>query len=132
MGGAPSAARPGGVRAESGPRRSGEMVIPSIEEDVEEEEEEVFDGDVFVEEVDDFGPRLVIPTDHDASAGAAGGTDTEPVSPLSPLPSAGHQEVPEPTVLAGGGVPLTAHALARMEEEDNEGKASIEDVKSGG
>lgn len=123
IGGSP--ARPGGVRADSGPRKSGEMVIPAIEEDVEEEEE-VLDEEVEVEEIDQFGPRLVIPSDFDAAAGAAGGgTDTEPVSPLSPLPSAGQEQFPDSPPAPSGGIPLTAHALARMEEEE-EGKTGAD------
>lgn len=128
MGGSPSTTRAGG-RADQASRKSGEMGIAAIEED--EEEEDVFDDGMEVEEVDQFGPRLVIPlSDPDASAGALGvdaGTDTEPVSPLSPLPSAGLEDFPLDSApgASSGGVPLTAQALAKMEEEVEEGGGSI-------
>lgn len=83
-----------------------------LEED-EEEEDDVEDVD---DEVENFGPELVLPSDGEAGDGAY----TEPVSPMSPL--AIHEErdpMADSAAAAngGGGVPLTADALAKMEEQ---------------
>jgi len=89
-------------------------MIPGITEEDEEEDEEV--EDLEVEEVDHFGGEAVMTSDLDA---AVDETFTEPVSPLTPLPPAEH-ETRELDPVKGGGVPLTAEALAKMEEEEEE------------
>ncbi|KAK5173631.1 uncharacterized protein LTR77_002312 [Saxophila tyrrhenica] len=99
-----SSSRPTSV----GPRKSGEM-IPGITEEDEDE-------DMEVEEVDQFGPELVLSTHiNDAAREESEAVYTEPVSPISPLPRTQHDEV----VGNGSGVvPLTAEALRVKEEED--------------
>ena len=100
------------------PGKGGDLVIPAIEED-EEEEEEIVEDDVFVEGHDGLSPRLVIPSSFDATPGAASGVDTEPVSPLSPLPPP-HEDFFNTSSGGGVGLPLTAHALSMMQEEEND------------
>lgn len=78
--------------------------------------------DMEVEEVDHFGPELVLP-----GSELEEGTGTEgAMSPLSPLPPVGDDDAagaaPSSAMTAGKGVggkvPLTAEALAMMEEEE--------------
>ena len=114
IGGSPSNfARSTNSRPTSVARKSGEM-IPGITEEDEEEEDEM--EDLEVEEVDHFGAEVALTSDLDA---AVDDTFTEPVSPLTPLPPAEH-ETRELDPAKGGGVPLTAEALAQMEEEEEE------------
>ena len=120
MGGSPSGFnRTTGSRSNSVPRKSGEM-IPGITEEDEDVEmmEETMEEEMEIEEVDQFGPELVVPSDIEADSAAP---YTEPVSPLSPLPP-GQGEAPDSTrnAAGSGGVPLTAQALAKMQEEEEE------------
>ena len=107
----------GSRRSGSIPRKSGEMIPGITEEDEEEmleEEEEEMDG----EEVDAFGPELVLPSDVSAAVEADG-----EVSPLSPTPLE-RQQPPEFPEKPGSSVqPLTAQALAKMQEEEEEKEA---------
>ena len=111
MGGSPSNfGRTANSRSNSVPRKSGEMIHGITEEDEEEDEE-----DMEVEEVDHFGAELGPASDINVPVDDVGNTYTEPVSPLSPLPPT---EIESKAV--NGGVPLTAEALAMMEEEEEE------------
>ena len=114
----PSGSRSGSVQG----RKSGE--ITGITEEDEEEVDE--DGEV-IEEVDQFGPELgaVITMVED-------GPLEEPTTPLSPMHHLmeEHDDFPSmngEAVNEGGKVPLTAHALAMMmeEEEAKEEKAAV-------
>lgn len=89
---------------------------PGIIEEDEEEDEEM--EDMEVEEVDHFGNEVALHSD--GNGDGEGETYTEPVSPLTPLPSAEHPPVLDLDSKKGGGVPLTAEALAKMEEEEEE------------
>jgi hypothetical protein len=89
-------------------------MIPGITEEDEEEDDEM--EDLEVEEVDHFGAEAALTSDLDV---AVDDTFTEPVSPLTPLPP-GEHEKRELDPAKGGGVPLTAEALAKMEEEEEE------------
>lgn len=91
--------------------------MPGVEE---EDEDEVY------EEVDQFGPDLRIVVD--AFSGLDEGTTdagdaTAPVSPMSPMMEGESDMLGAATsdagVKNGGGVPLTAEALAQMEEEND-------------
>lgn len=86
-------------------------MIPEI---MEEDEDEEMDE---IEEVDQFGPEIIVPSDLDAAVTDTGEPYTEPVSPISPLPSR-DEDRPEPKRSGSGGVPLTAEALAKMQEEE--------------
>ena len=102
------------------------MITGITEEDEEEEEEEVdgFEDLEADEEVDQFGPELVLHTTHTGNLGnGVGDVATEPVTPVS---------VSTPLAESGGGVALpglvetstktrlTAEALAKMEELEEE------------
>lgn len=127
-----------GSRSASVPGRpSGEM-MPGVEEEDEDEE-----GDVY-EEVDQFGPDLRIVVDgfvvDEPATSAEGENFTAPVSPMSPMLE-GEMELLGSSAAAvaaaaavavnssgdagvegngnSGGVPLTAEALAKMEEEND-------------
>jgi hypothetical protein len=110
-------------------------MMPGVEE---EDEDEIY------EEVDQFGPDLRIVVD--AFSGLDGGTTdagdlTAPVSPMSPgmegeLDPIATAAISDAGVKNGGGVPLTAEALAMMEEENDakeaeEVRKEKEKVKAG-
>lgn len=107
-------------------RPSGEM-MPGVEE---EDEEEVY------EEVDQFGPDLRIVVDGFSGLGEET-TDAEdataPVSPMSPMMEGEMYPIDNTVsgagVKGGSGVPLTAEALAQMEEENDAQEA--EEVRKG-
>ncbi|KAK4542122.1 hypothetical protein LTR36_007153, partial [Oleoguttula mirabilis] len=104
-----------GRRSGSVPGRpSGEMITGITEE--EEEEQDDMMEDMEVEEVDQFGPELVLPGSA-LEEGGAGEASEEPISPLSQLPAVGDEQLGS-IAEAGGKVPLTAEALAKMEEEE--------------
>ncbi|KAK5122432.1 hypothetical protein LTR85_004016 [Meristemomyces frigidus] len=106
----------GGSRSNSVPRRSGEMITGITEED-EEDEDEMEDMDV--EEVDHFGPELVLPGGELEEAVGGDVAEEEPISPMSQLPAADEAEEEAPgSAGKAGKVPLTAEALAKMEEEE--------------
>ena len=107
VGGSPSAfGRAAGSRSNSVPRKSGELFHGITEEDEDEADE------TEVEEVDHFGGELGLTTsDGEVVVDEA---DTEPVSPLSPMPV----EHEQPLVSAvGNGVPLTEEALAEKDKQ---------------
>ncbi|CAK4029282.1 serine threonine- kinase [Lecanosticta acicola] len=115
-------------------RPSGEM-MPGVEE---EDEEELEDDDGDYEEVDHFGPELVVATSDAGMTGRSGG-DTEPASPLSPSPGQEEEDPLGPggnaeALKSSGGVPLTAEALAKLDTEeerkDKEGIRSLEMEKA--
>lgn len=83
-------------------RKSGEPTLEGVEEDEEEDVEE----DDEVDEGEVFGGAGDLATPDELA------TDTEPVSPMSPL--AGEHE--------GSGMPLTAEALAQMQAEEEKRK----------
>lgn len=114
LGGSPSAfARTSGSRASSVPRKSGEMIHGITEEDEEELED-----DMEVEEVDQFGPELQIPSDNDLAVDDVGEIYTEPASPLSPLPMTPGENPMEVKRSGSGGTRLTAEALALKQQEE--------------
>ena len=117
IGGSPSSHlnRAANSRSNSLPRKSGEMIPEITEEDEEEDEIE----DLEVEEVENFGPRFLLSSDLDAAVDDTGEVYTEPVSPMSPL-TPKVDEPPTQNRSGSGGVPLTAEALAKMEEEEEE------------
>lgn len=104
---------------------------------VEEEDEEEGDEEVY-EEVDQFGPDLRIVVDGfvdvEGTTTDAGGEYTAPVSPMSPMMEQETDLLSKAAVDAGvkdgGGVPLTAEALAMMEEENDKQEAA-EEVRKG-
>lgn len=103
-------------------RRSGEGAVIS---GIEEEEENEFDD---VEEVDHFGPELGAATPVDGAVeeedeDEEGAVGTDIGSPQSPLvtPLDEHPDIDLPIADGGGGEPLTAEALKKMEEQE-EGK----------
>ena len=118
IGGSPSNPhRTANSRSNSIPRKSGEMITGITEEDEEEDEDM---EDMEVEEVDHFGAELAGASEIDAAIEENGETHTEPVSPLTPLPAPEH-DVAEPDLkgsVGSGSVPLTAEALAKMNEEE--------------
>lgn len=86
---------------------------------LEEDEEEVdeMDEEMEVEEVENFGPELVLPSDEPY---------TEPVSPMSPLP--GEKELGPGSAQGNrGGMPLTADALAKMEAQEGKKSPTVEE-----
>ena len=91
-------------------------MIPGITEEDEDEDDM---EDLEVEEVDHFGPELVLPSDVEGAVDDSGETYTEPVSPLSPLPPPERAETPDSRRPSSSGVPLTAEALAKMNEEES-------------
>lgn len=103
-------------------------MMPGVEE---EDENEVY------EEVDQFGPDLRIVVDGFSGLDEAttdAGDATAPVSPMSPIMAEGETDpalnaVSGAGVKNGGGVPLTAEALAQMEEENDAQEA--EEVRMG-
>ncbi|KAK4500365.1 hypothetical protein PRZ48_008554 [Zasmidium cellare] len=97
-------------------RPSGEM-MPGVEEEDEEEEMEEY------EDVDHFGPELQITS---GEAPSEMGPDTEPVSPLSPLPGQ-EEENPLDAATSTNSVPLTAEALAKLGEEEDKKEAEKQD-----
>lgn len=97
------------------------MIQGITEEDEEAEDTE----DLEVEEVDHFGPELVLPSDAEAVELDVGEIYTEPVSPLSPLPPPEHAEPPDSRRASSSGVPLTAEALAKMNEEEEKKDKSV-------
>ena len=110
LGGSPSSHlnRTANSRSNSVPRKSGEMIPGITEEDEEEEEMEI-------EEVDQFGPELILSSDVDAPADDEHGEIyTEPASPMSPLPPARDAPTEPKRSGSGGGLPLTAEALAKI------------------
>ncbi|KAK3700009.1 hypothetical protein LTR37_016169 [Vermiconidia calcicola] len=115
-GGSPSgyARNTANSRSNSVPRKSGEMIQGITEEDEEDE-------DMEVEEVDQFGPELAMPSTASAM-GDSGGVYTEPACPFSPVspPAAADGTMPP------GSVPLTAEALARKQEEEEQKERIIE------
>lgn len=88
-------------------------MIPGITE--EDEDELEMDEDMEVEEVDQFGPEIGGPSDHELVVDDAGEIYTEPVSPLSPLPNAEEDPI---DATRSGSVPLTAQALAQKQEQE--------------
>lgn len=116
-----SSSRSGSVQG----RRSGEM-ITGITEEEEEEGEELDDEEV--EEVDHFGPELVVPGNRvDVYEGGDG--NGVPISPVSLLaeesPVSPHSTAASAGIVEGNKVPLTAAALAKM-EEDEEDKEEVD------
>jgi len=122
----PSNSRPGSLQG----RTSGERITGITEEDEDEEmvEEEMAwekgedvdeDGEM-LEEVDQFGPALGAVVTRESVR-----THEEPETPVSPFGlTDGHGQLPNGDPHAthaaaneGGQVPLTAKALAKMEEE---------------
>jgi len=99
-------------------RRSGE-IITGITEEEEEEGGELDDEEV--EEVDHFGPELVLPGNRIDiyEDGDGNGVPTSPASLLAEEPpKSPHSNAPSAGVGEGKKVPLTAAALAKMEEEE--------------
>ena len=90
-------------------------MIPGITE--EDEDELDMDEDMEVEEVDQFGPELVLSSDLDAIVDEPGGIYTEPVSPLSPMLRV-DDELVDAKRTGSSGVPLTAEALQMKLEQD--------------
>lgn len=96
-------------------------MIMGITEEDEEEEDDM--EDMEEEEVDQFGPELVavnsngLPGSELAGGGAGSEMTADPTSPLSPLPG-GEDDPPRTSTGSTGKVPLTAEALAKMEEEE--------------
>ena len=118
-----------GSRPNSMVRKSGEMMI--MEED--EDEEEATDQDMDVEEVDHFASAseltLTLPGDLESAIQGHGGGgsftgDVSPMTPLTPLPREVVDE-PKRSVSSGGTLPLTAQALAKMQEQQ-EGKDTLD------
>lgn len=112
MGGSPSGfGRTTGSHSNSIPRKSGEMIQGITEEDEEMD----------IEEVDQFGPELIMPSELEAAAADhdTGESYAEPVSPISISPGPEHDETTK-LRSGSGGVPLTAQALAKMQEEEDE------------
>lgn len=118
MGSLPGMPRAAGRRSSSVPRKSGEMIL---EEDEEEEVDEM-DEEMEIEEVENFGPELVLPSDAEV-----GEPYTEPVSPMSPLPVQADAP-PDGTAAGSGGIPLTADALAKMEAQEGKGESTHDKV----
>jgi len=109
-----SSSRSGSVQG----RRSGE-IITGITEEEEEEGGELDDEEV--EEVDHFGPELVLPGNRIDiyEDGDGNGVPTSPASLLAEEPpKSPHSNAPSAGVGEGKKVPLTAAALAKMEEEE--------------
>lgn len=92
-----------------------------LEEDEEEEVDEM-DEEMEIEEVENFGPELVLPSDAEV-----GEPYTEPVSPMSPLPVQADAP-PDGTAAGSGGIPLTADALAKMEAQEGKGESTHDKV----
>lgn len=120
-GGNPSGSRSASVQG----RPSAEMMPGLTEEDEEEDEEDMEE----YEDIDQFGPELNLNTTDLPSDDGGLGVDTEPVSPLSPLP--GHDDNPlaaagECVIAGTAGVPLTAEALAKL---DLEGEKEAEELE---
>lgn len=124
IGGSPSLPRATTSRSNSRPRKSGEMILEEDEEGVDEMDEEME-----VEEVENFGPELIIPSDIDAAGDDSGEPETEPVSPLSPVPP-GNEQPSDPTMAGSGGMPLTADALAKMQEQEEGKEAFVQNQAS--
>ncbi|KAF2480620.1 hypothetical protein BDY17DRAFT_302095 [Neohortaea acidophila] len=102
--GSPSMSRSKNASSTSARRKSGEPTLEGVEEDDEEEEDVEEDDEVDEGEV--FGGTGELATPDELA------TDTEPISPMSPL--AGEHE--------GSGMPLTAEALAQMQAEEEKRK----------
>lgn len=79
------------------------------------------DEEMDIEEVDQFGPELIMPSELEAAAADhdTGESYAEPVSPISISPGPEHDETTK-LRSGSGGVPLTAQALAKMQEEEDE------------
>jgi len=128
LSGSPSGfARTSSNRPTSIPRKSGEM-IPGI---TEEDEDELDEEDMEVEEVDQFGPELVLSSDLGAIVDEPGEIYTVPVSPLGPLPP--DDDGVEAKRAGSSGTPLTAEALQHKLEEDEklERQASAQKIGAG-
>ena len=87
---------------------------------LEEEDEDELNDDIEVEEVDHFGVEHLNPSDLETAVDDHDGTYTGDVSPLAPLTPVPPAENEQGKRSASGGVPLTAHALAKMQEEEEE------------
>ncbi|TKA65509.1 hypothetical protein B0A55_10130, partial [Friedmanniomyces simplex] len=112
----------GNSRSGSVPRRSGEMIMGITEEDEEEDEhEDAFEDEEVDEEVDQFGPELVLAGSHVESVVAEHANLEEPVG-ISPVEGNGAGGVLLPVLaeVSGSKTPLTAEALAKMEEQEEE------------
>ncbi|KAK3117683.1 hypothetical protein LTR53_000711 [Teratosphaeriaceae sp. CCFEE 6253] len=124
----------GTSRSGSVPRRSGEMITNITEEDEEEDDDGMGEGGGVFEDVegeeegeeedrDQFGPELVLPgrlvgRDGGAEHDGHGGGVVTPLSPMLTLGSGGGGvELPVLSESASGTTPLTAEALAKMEEQ---------------
>ncbi|KAK3677490.1 hypothetical protein LTR78_002340 [Recurvomyces mirabilis] len=118
-------------------RRSGEMIMGITEEDEEEAELDAEFEDEDVEEVDQFGPELVAASRiqlHQVGPVVAVGEDIpEPVTPVSVAPpedlASGAVSPRTVPLLPNGGagpIPLTAAALAKMEEVQEHQEAEDE------
>lgn len=93
---------------------------------VVEEEDEEMEQDLEYEEVDQFGPELLI----SGEAISDRAIETEPASPISPMPDREMNPLDPPNKEAtGSGVPLTAEALAKLGAEE-EAKEAEEIKKS--
>lgn len=92
---------------------------------LEEDEEEVdeMDEEMEVEEVENFGPELVLSSDVEVGTPYP---NTEPVSPTSPLPP-DNQLGSGSAKIDGGGMPLTADALAKMEAQEGKKSPTVEE-----
>lgn len=113
IGGSPSAPRTAG-RSNSIPRKSGEMIL--------EEDEDMDETGEDIEEVEHFGPELVLP--NDAEQGVDDNADpwSDPVSPLSPL-VLDQEQLPEAPNSVSNGMPLTADALAQIQAHEDKKEA---------
>ena len=112
-------------------RRSGEMITDITEENEEEEEEEMLEVDEVEEEVDQFGPALVLDQSEleEPDRITPGDVYGGPFTPISPLPpvkevTTSLKSSPSPSGSGHAGVtPLTEAALTRMIQEQKEAKA---------
>lgn len=107
------------------------MITDITEENEDEEEEEMLEVDEVEEEVDQFGPALVLDQseleepDRITPGDVYGGSFT-PISPLPPVKevTTSLKSSPSPSGSGHAGVtPLTEAALTRMIQEQKEAKA---------
>ncbi|KAK0325959.1 hypothetical protein LTR82_002704 [Friedmanniomyces endolithicus] len=112
----------GNSRSGSGPRRSGEMIMGITEEDEEEgEAEDAFEDEEVDEELDQFGPELLSPGGHAESLSTKRlNSGALVISSAVDSDSAGGVLLPALADGGSGKTPLTAEALAKMEEQEKE------------
>ena len=97
------------------------MIHGITEEDEEEDEME----DIDMEEGDQFGPEIGVHSDIETTLDHHRDSRIMPVSPLSPL-TPEHEKQDDLGSSTGSGVPLTAEALAKMQEQEEEKEAAKE------